>query len=106
LNRPLNYRQHVCPADKTAFTGIGCRQVQVERRDPTGIDKADKSVLVQQKSAELPVLAGYFVSIQLVFGKAPKVWCFKNLGSQGWLLRAPGWIHAFLETPRLWAGLC
>jgi hypothetical protein len=46
------------------------------------------------------------VSIQIVFGEAPKVWCFKNLGSQGWLLRAPGWIHAFLETPRLWGGLC
>jgi hypothetical protein len=29
------------------------------------------------------------ISIQLIFGKAPKVRSFKNLGSQGWIPRTP-----------------
>jgi len=37
--------------------------------------------------------------------KASKGWCFKNLGSYGWLPGAPEWIQAFLETPPLWGEL-
>jgi hypothetical protein len=42
------------------------------------------------------------VSVHLVFREAPKGWRFENLGSQGWLPGAPGWIDAFLETSGLW----
>jgi hypothetical protein len=44
----------------------------------------------------------FCVSIQDGFHEAPKGWRFENLGNQGWLLRASGWIHAFLETAALW----
>jgi len=38
-----------------------------------------------------------FVSIQFNFRSAPKVLCFKNLGSHGWLPGAPGGFMRFLK---------
>jgi hypothetical protein len=43
----------------------------------------------------------FIVSVQLNFSEASKVWCFKNLGSQGRLPGTPGWIYVFLEIPYL-----
>jgi len=45
------------------------------------------------------------VSIHHDARKALKGWRFKNLGSQGWLSGAPGWIQAFLERLPLWGEL-
>ena len=39
------------------------------------------------------------VTVQYKFKGMPKVWCFKNLWSHGW-------IYAFLETPYLWRDTC
>jgi hypothetical protein len=36
------------------------------------------------------LLHACFRSMLLFFGKAPKVWCYKNLGSPGWLLGVLG----------------
>jgi len=41
------------------------------------------------------------ISIHHDFREASKGWCFKNLGSRGWLPGAPGWIQPFFETPPL-----
>jgi hypothetical protein len=61
---------------------------------------ADTKRCTQITATDVP-MTGFSASIQLIRHEAPKGCGFENLGSQGWLSGAPGWIHAFLETATL-----
>ena len=71
--------------------------------EPNPTPKAD---IIAANRTDLNRLAGNIkikVTIQQNSDKAPKVWFFRKLGSQGWLPQHHGWFHAFPGIPCLWS---